>query len=292
MNVQMPLDACIGEPVSLAGRARPFVKWAGGKSQLLPKLRGYVPQFYRRYYEPFVGGGAMYFSLQAEHSVISDLNGELINAYQVVKNSVEELIQSLRQHINEEDYYYHVREWSPLELTPTERASRFVFLNKTCYNGLYRVNQSGGFNVPFGRYANPTICDEQGLRVASAALRTAEVSEADFEFAVSEANENDFVYLDPPYVPLSETSNFTTYTASGFGADEQIRLASVVQQLSHRRCRVLLNNSDTPAVRKLYADYNINVAMVSRSINSDGNGRGAVRELIITNYDSRTFTLL
>ena len=234
----------------------------------------------------------MYFAVQAEQSFLSDLNGELINAYQVVKNEVEELIQSLRLHVNDEDYYYEVRKRNPSTLNPTERASRFIFLNKTCYNGLYRVNQSGKFNVPFGKYANPSICDEECLRDASAALVTAHVSEADFEGAVSEAGENDFVYLDPPYVPLSETSNFTTYTANGFSADEQNRLASVVRRLSERGCRVLLNNSDTSSVRELYATYNINVTMVARSINSNGNGRGAVRELVITNYDPETFVLL
>ena len=292
MNEQMPLNAHFSAPVSLARRARPFVKWAGGKGQLLSTLRAYIPSLYERYYEPFVGGGAMYFSLQAEHSVVSDLNGELINAYQVVKDSVEELIQSLHQHVNEKDYFYRVREWNPADLTPIMRASRFVYLNKTCYNGLYRVNQAGKFNVPFGKYPNPTICDEEGLRDASAALATVEVLEADFESAVSEAGENDFIYMDPPYVPLNVTSSFTSYTANGFGVDDQARLASVVQQLSYRGCRVLLTNSDAPPVRELYDNCNINVVMAPRSINADGNGRGPVTELVITNYDPETFRLL
>ena len=292
MNVDIPANNCPGVLVGLARKVRPFVKWAGGKGQLLPTLQCYVPPFFQRYYEPFVGGGAMFFFLQPEQPFISDLNGELINAYQVVQNGVEELIQSLQEHRNEEDYFYQVRGWDPSDVDPAQRASRFIFLNKTCYNGLYRVNQKGEFNVPFGKYQNPAICDEERLREASAALGAAEIAEADFAVAVAEAGENDFVYLDPPYVPLSGTSSFTSYTENGFGPGEQQRLAEVVQELSMRGCRVLLNNSDTPFVRKLYAEFNIGEALVARSINSNGNGRGAVSELVITNYDLETFTVI
>ena len=271
------------------GKARPFVKWAGGKRHILAELHRYLPRFCGRYFEPFVGGGAMFFSLQREGSHVSDMNGELINAYLMVKDRVEELIENLRQHRNDEEYFYRVRRWDPALLTPIQRASRFIFLNKTYYNGLYRVNQSGGFNVPFGRYEDPTICDVECLRTASAALGNAEVSECDFADAVAEAGEGDFVYLDPPYVPLSATSSFTAYTGNGFDSDDQQRLASVVRELSDRGCWVLANNSDTSLVRELYADFNINVVMASRSINSDGNGRGAVNELVITNYDPDEF---
>ena len=231
----------------------------------------------------------MFFSLQREGSHVSDMNGELINAYLVVKDRVEELIETLRYHRNDEDYFYQVRRWDLALLTPIQRASRFIFLNKTCYNGLYRVNQNGGFNAPFGRYQNPTICDEECLRTASAALGNAEVSECDFADAVAEALEDDFVYLDPPYHPLSATSSFTAYTGNGFDSDDQARLASVVRELSGRGCWVLANNSDTPLVRELYRDFNIDFVTASRSINSDGNGRGPVNELVITNYDPEQF---
>ena len=234
----------------------------------------------------------MYFLLQAERSFVSDLNGELINAYRVVRSRVEDLIQALGEHRNDEVYFYEVRGWDLSSLTRTERASRLIFLNKTCYNGLYRENRSGGFNVPFGRYRNPAICDAERLRRASLALARAGIAECDFAVAVSGAGENDFVYFDPPYHAVSKGSNFTSYNGTGFGPDEHRRLASVVRDLSERGCRVLLNNSDTPFVRELYGDLNIDVEMVTRPINSNGNGRGSVNELVITNYDPETFAVI
>ncbi len=207
-KVEMEGASSHGEDAGPIERARPFVKWAGGKGQILSTLRRYIPPFDGRYYEPFVGGGAMFFSLQRKCSFVSDRNQELINAYLAVKDSVEDLILSLRQHRNEEPYFYQVRGWDPASLTSIERASRLIFLNKTCFNGLYRVNQNGEFNVPFGKYQNPTICDEVCLRDASAALEGTHVLDCDFADAVAGAGEDDFVYLDPPYVPLSATSSF------------------------------------------------------------------------------------
>lgn len=191
----------------VAGRqARPFVKWAGGKGQLLDELLKRAPTTFGRYYEPFVGGGALFFALQPKRAVLADKNQELANAYLVVRDNVEELVISLRQHRNHRDYYYRLRSLNPLELTSLERASRFIYLNKTCYNGLWRVNRRGHFNVPFGRYKDPKICDADNLRAVSAALQGVEIRCSDFEEALQTATGGDLVYLDPPYHPLSSTA--------------------------------------------------------------------------------------
>jgi len=263
---------------------RPFVKWAGGKSQILGHLLGCVPPRFGRYYEPFVGGGALFFALLPEDAVISDSNEELINAYLVIRDHVEELIESLKKHRNEEDYYYAVREQDPDKLSPVERASRFIYLNKTCYNGLWRVNSRGKFNVPFGRYKNPRICDEENLRAVSRALQGVSILCCDFEEAVANAGPGDFVYFDPPYYPLSETARFTQYTREDFGPEEHARLARVFKELDKRGCFVLLSNSDTEFVRSLYAGYNIRPVQANRCINCKGDRRKGVTELLISNY--------
>ncbi len=267
---------------------RPFVKWAGGKGQLLAQLEPYVPPFFNRYYEPFLGGGAMFFHLQPEDALISDSNSDLMNAYEVVRSNVEELIAALAQHRNDEAYFYSVRSQDPAQLSHVEQAARFIYLNKTCYNGLYRVNRQGQFNVPFGKYASPLICDERVLRGASEVLGSTELLTADFEEALREADHHDFVYLDPPYDPLSHTSRFTSYTQDGFDERDQERLANVIRELYERGVFVLLNNSDTPFIRELYADFNIAIASAKRAINSNGDGRGAINELVITTYSSET----
>lgn len=273
--------------------ARPIVKWAGGKGQLLPELLKRMPPSFGRYYEPFAGGAALFFRLsphlQSGQAYLNDLNAELIQLYQIVKEEVHTLIQLLRQHAqnyrhNPEAYYYQVRALQPAELSPAERAARFIFLNKTCYNGLYRVNRSGQFNVPFGRYKNPTILNTEGLLAASLALQKATLTQADFEEAVQDARAGDFVYFDPPYHPVSRTANFTSYTDVPFDEAQQVRLARLYRQLHERGCYVMLSNSDTPLVHELYQDFDIHVVPANRAINSNARRRKGITEVIVCNF--------
>jgi DNA adenine methylase len=260
------------------------LKWAGGKSQLLEAYSPFLPPEFGTYIEPFLGGGAMFFRLQPSRGILSDANRELIETYQVVKSQVVKLIASLRRHQNERDHYYAVRAKHPSRLTKVQRASRFVFLNRTCYNGLYRVNRQGRFNVPFGSYVHPTICDEPTLRAASRALRHATLQCSDFEKTLELGTRGDLVYLDPPYHPLSATSSFTSYFKDPFGEDEQRRLAAAYQRLDQRGCQLMLSNSDTPLVRSLYAGYRLIPLQARRAISCKGDGRGPVSELLILNY--------
>ncbi len=269
---------------------RPFLKWAGGKRQLLQELTKYVPSQFRTYYEPFVGGGALFLALQHKPAVVNDTNAELINCYKVIKDSVEELIAALSQHRNEEAYYYEVRDWdrSPdfASRPPVERAARIIFLNKTCYNGLFRVNSQGQFNVPFGRYKAPTIVDVAVLRAVSKYLNndTIKIRNEDFEEAVSGARRGDFIYFDPPYDPISDTASFTNYDVNGFSREEQIRLKGVVDELSKRGCNVLLSNAYTSFIADLYSNYRCIKVGASRAINSNAQGRGKVDEILVMNY--------
>ncbi len=267
-------------------RPRPFVKWAGGKRQILKELISRVPGNFKTYYEPFVGGGALLFELSPPKAVISDLNYELINAYTVVRDRVEELIEDLKSHRNERDYYYRIRSVNPEELDPVKRASRFIYLNRTCYNGLYRVNRRGEFNVPFGSYKNPRICDEDNLRAVSEYLRSNDVKilGGDYREVLRSAEEGDFVYLDPPYAPVSRTAGFTDYVAGGFGEEDQIMLREEVRRLTSRGVRVLLSNSDTEFVRELYRGFVVESVSALRAINCRGDSRSDHRELIIRNY--------
>jgi len=267
-------------------KTRPFIKWAGGKGHLLPYFSPFFPSMEKgsRYFEPFIGSAAVFFSLQPPHALLSDSNAELIQLYQVVQQDVENLILALQKHDNKKEYYYQVRALDPATLPPVERAARLIFLNKTCYNGLYRVNRKGQFNVPFGRYRNPPICDPDGLRAASLALQSAELRMADFEEAVSTARGLDFIYFDPPYQPISKTSSFTGYTAGKFDDAEQKRLAAVFRDLHQRGCYVMLSNSNAPLVRELYADFQITEIKANRAINSRPDGRGKITECLITNY--------
>jgi DNA adenine methylase len=264
--------------------ARPFIKWAGGKKGLLPELKRRVPPQYGRYFEPFLGGAALFFALSPSGAALSDANPYLVNAYRVVRDHVEELLVSLEAHRTDKEYYYRMRDVDPEGLSPIDRASWFIYLNKTCYNGLWRVNKAGRFNVPFGRYKNPRIADRKNLEAASAALRSASIDVSDFEDALSSARRGDFVYLDPPYHPVSRTANFTSYTGAGFGEPEQERLAAVFKDLSRRGVYVMLSNSDVPLVRSLYRGYNLDVVQAGRAISCKGEKRGPVNELIITSY--------
>ena len=274
--------------------ARPFVKWAGGKTQLLAELLQAAPAQIETYYEPFVGGGALFFALQAQgrfkRAVLSDSNEELINAYIHVRDHVEELIHALRVHEGKyrsregearAEYYYTIR---GKRLTcDLGGATNLIFLNKTCFNGLYRVNSSGGFNVPHGRYANPMICDEPNLRAAAEALSRVELRVGDFTQAAAEAGTGDFVYFDPPYVPLSATANFTSYTSAAFRLADQQRLATTAESLARQGAAVALSNSGHPDVASLYRSEAFVLAEVAarRAINSNSSGRQPVREYLI-----------
>jgi DNA adenine methylase len=273
--------------------ARPFLKWAGGKTQLVPRLARFHPDSFERYFEPFLGSGAVFFDLwrsrQGFKAYLSDGNEELIDAYKVVRDDLPALTRVLEGHKRSHqkggrDYYYHVRDNLNGRLTAVQRAARFIYLNKTCYNGLYRVNASGLFNVPAGDYKDPPICDRQLLQAASNALRASKLSVGDFEDAVRGARAGDFIYFDPPYVPLSSTSNFTGYTHSGFGEREQQRLAECFRALDRRGCHVMLSNSASPLVNKLYRGYRIESVQARRAINSNGKRRGKIDELVVVNY--------
>jgi DNA adenine methylase len=264
--------------------AAPFVKWVGGKRALLHELESRFPRRFNRYFEPFVGGGAVYYHLQPQAAFLGDANRELVNTYNVVKNDVRELISHLRTHENQEEYFYTLRAVAPDDLSPVERASRLIYLNRTCFNGLYRVNSKGGFNAPFGRYKNPTICNEQGLLAASGALQSAHIAHQPYQAILDEARLGDFVYMDPPYHPLSATASFTSYTAGSFGARDQEELAQTFRALDARGTKVMLSNSDTPFIHALYADYHIERVMAPRMVNRNGAKRGPISELIIRNY--------
>lgn len=268
-------------------KARPFIKWAGGKSQLLPYISKLFPpkDQINRYFEPFLGGGAVFFHLQHPKSFLSDTNNELVELYNIVKNHVEELIKALKPHKNEHDYFYEIRAQDPASLSEVKRAARFIYLNKTCFNGLYRVNSKGGFNVPFGKYKNPAICDEEGLRAASIALKSAKkITPGGYQNVLAQAKPTDFIYFDPPYHPLSKTSSFTSYTADKFGEEEQKQLADAYRELADRGCFVMLSNSGTPLIRELYKDFSVHEIQASRAINSKADGRGKITELLVINY--------
>jgi len=267
---------------------RPFLKWVGGKSQLLPELGKRAPKKFRRYYEPFVGAGAFLFNLQPKQAFILDVNNDLINAYNVVKTDVESLIEDLRQHFYEKDYFYKIRDVDRLDdykkWSPIARASRLIFLNKTCFNGLYRVNSKGQFNTPFGRYTNPTILDGDNLRACSKALQNVSIQIADFRDFESNATNEDFVYFDPPYVPLSTTAYFTSYSERGFDSKMQIELFELCKRLDKKNIKFMLSNSSATYVLELYKDFKIEIVAANRAINSNGTRRGPVNEVIVTNY--------
>lgn len=274
-------------------KAKPFVKWAGGKGILLPILRRFYPSSYGTYLEPFLGGGAVFFDLRPKSAILSDSNEELINAYKTVQNDTEALIEALRE--LEQSYrrapkrtFYAVRD-SPVEWSRTnsDRAGRFIFLNRTCYNGLYRVNKSGKFNVPFGEYDHPTICDSRGIRAASQALQGVVLRHLDYLDALDLVESGDFVYLDPPYHPVSQTANFTSYTSDAFEDTRHAELAVKLAQITKREaCKVLLNSSDVQFISDLYSGLGFTIKQVTgpRRISCKPSTRLHIRELIIRNY--------
>jgi DNA adenine methylase len=271
-----------------AVQAQPFVKWAGGKRQLLSHLLARVPTQYNRYFEPFVGGGALFFALNPNDAYLSDINPELINTYSVIKNNVQHLIDHLKQHRNERDYFYRIREADRADSyqnwDSVQRASRFIFLNKTCYNGLCRVNSSGYFNTPFGNYKNPKILDQENLLACSLILQKAIIKFESFDQAIAQARAGDFVYLDPPYAPLTTTSYFTSYCKNGFDAQMQVKLRDACQRLDQGQVKFMASNSSSPFIFKLYEDFKVEFVDASRAINSDGSKRGKIKEVIITNF--------
>jgi DNA adenine methylase len=265
--------------------AAPFLKWAGGKTQLQAAILERLPAQIDHYFEPFVGGGAIFFALAVEgrfrRAVLADRNPVLIEVYEAVQKDVDAVVEKLRAHRYEKDYFYAVRAQDPAELSVAERAARTIFLNRACFNGLYRVNSSGQFNVPFGRYSNPLLCDEEGLRLASDALRDVQLVCGDFEAVVAGARAGDAVYFDPPYYPLSKTSSFTAYDAFPFGEEEHRRLARVHRALGGRGVAALLSNSDCPFTREIFAGLPIDTAQATRAINSVGERRGKISELLV-----------
>lgn len=268
-----------------AAKPRPILKWAGGKARVYPlaKQAGLIPPAYGRYWEAFAGGVAFFFAEEPKQATLIDTNEELFATYQVVKEDVESLVALLAEHRKQhsEAFFYAIRSQAPEELTPLERAARMIYLNKTCFNGLYRVNARGQFNVPFGRYTNPPILDADNLRAASRTLQRAELRLGDFSLVLDGAKAGDFAYLDPPYDPVSATSNFTGYTKESFGRKDQERLRDVFVELSKRGVHCLLSNSDTPFIRDLYAGFHIETISVSRAINSKGDKRGPVGEVLV-----------
>jgi DNA adenine methylase len=271
---------------------RPFLKWAGGKGQLLPDLLQQIEAAgsFRRYHEPFLGGGALFFALYRGGQLarlkprLSDGNANLIVTYQAVRDNVLGVITRLGRHARShgEEHYYAVRAETPSD--PAAAAARIIYLNRTCFNGLYRENSRGEFNVPFGRYVNPVICDEENLRAVSQALQNVCLETADFESVLEHAKPGDFVYFDPPYDPLSKSSSFTAYAKGGFGEAEQRRLAGVFAELAGRGVKALLSNSATPLIEDLYRGFHIERVKATRAVNSKANGRGAIDEFLVRSY--------
>ena len=267
---------------AIAVPAKPILKWAGGKTQMLGDLLPKVPSSYGRYIEPFFGGGAMFFALQPEQAVIADSNPELINLYRQVANHVDDVIGQLKKYENTQEMFYAVRGQDWTMLPEAEAAARTIFLNKTCFNGLYRVNKKGQFNVPFGKYKKPKICDEEGLKAASAALKKAEIVCGDYLLVLEHyAQPGDFVFLDPPYLPISEYSDFKRYTKEQFYEEDHVELAKMVKTLHERGCHVILTNSNHPLVHELYAPFTIDVIQTKRHISCNGSTRKG-EDVIVT----------
>lgn len=271
--------------------ASPVVKWVGGKRQLLERLMPLFPETYTSYCEPFIGGGAVLFALQPQKAVINDINSELIGVYKAIKHDVNALIKRLAQFENTKECFYDVRSWDRNEdiyshLSDIDKAARVIYLNKTCYNGLYRVNSAGQFNTPFGRYKNPNIVNEDTLRAVHEYFNSSDVTilNTTYSEAVKELPENSFVYLDPPYDPISETANFTSYSASGFSREDQILLRDCCRQLDMAGIKFMLSNSATEFIQDIYSEFNISIVPAKRTINSIASKRGSVDEVVVRNY--------
>ncbi|MBI4815303.1 MAG: DNA adenine methylase [Deltaproteobacteria bacterium] len=289
-NLPTPVLSTRPEPTTHAP-AKPFLKWVGGKTQLLDQLLRLAPPSFNGYHEPFLGGGAMFFALAREGRLegkdvqLCDVNHELVDTYLAIRDRVRSVVLHLSAHRHERAYYYEVRSQDPSKLSPSARAARMLYLNRCGFNGLYRVNRKGEFNVPFGRYTNPRICDEQNLLAASRALSRARVSHRDFEHVLEQTRPGDFVYFDPPYVPLSASSSFTSYAKGGFGEPEQERLARLFEQLSANGVFCMLSNSDAEWVRERYSDFRVLPVLARRNVNSNPDRRGPITEVVVLGYD-------
>lgn len=266
-------------------KSQPFLKWAGGKTQLLEELLKRVPKQFNTYYEPFIGGGALYFAIDPKTAVIADINEDLVNVYNVVRDNPEELLEALSSYANDKDFYYEVRSQDADSLSPINRAARLIYLNRTCFNGLYRVNKSGQFNVPFANYKNPNIIQTERIMAASNTLNDTKVFLDSFEAVLVDAKKGDFIYLDPPYYPKDVYSDFKRYNKEQFHEDDHKKLAGLYNELSDKGCYVMLSNSDTPFTRELYKKWRVDTVYAKRMINSDSSKRGEVTEIIVTNYD-------
>jgi DNA adenine methylase len=268
-----------------------FVKWAGGKTQLIEQFKPLFPKTIKRYFEPFVGSGAVFFYIKQkynpEYSLICDTNEELIITYQIIQKDITELVKLLKQHEKEyykkpEEYYYKIREQQPKD--PLKIAARFIFLNRTCWNGLYRVNSNGGFNVPMGDYKKPSIVREDVLRKASKLLQGTRIEKWDFTQIGPEVKKGDFVYFDPPYHPLPGKNSFTSYQKINFLEEDQIRLKEFFDHLAQKGCNCMLSNSDSPFITDLYNRYELKKVSAKRMINCDATKRGAITEVVVRNY--------
>ena len=269
----------------------PVVKWVGGKRQLLSEISPLLPKRITSYCEPFLGGGAVLFSIQPSKAIVNDLNSDLITVYEVIRDDVEELIDNLKKHENSSENFYTIRDMDRNKetyaaMSKVERASRLIYLNKTCFNGLFRVNSSGEFNSPFGHYKNPNIVNEPVLRAVNKYFSSSNITFCNEDFAVTlgRISKGSFVYLDPPYDPVSDTANFTGYNRGGFDRNEQIRLKQCCDELTQRGVKFMLSNSATTFIKELYKDYDISIVQAKRAINSDASKRGAIEEVLIRNY--------
>jgi len=271
----------------------PFLKWVGGKRQLMPSIVEHLPKNIQNYnyVEPFIGGGAVLFHLNPKNAIINDFNKELINVYEVIKNNLEELIYDLKIHENNAEYFYELRSLDRSEkfqkLSIVQRASRVIYLNKTCFNGLYRVNNAGEFNAPFGRYKNPNIVNEPTLKAVNKYLNTNNIviKSGDYSEVLKNVNENSFVYLDPPYHPISESSNFTGYVQGGWNMYDQVDLRKACDELNEKGVKFLLSNSSAEFIKDQYKEYKITIVKANRFINSNGADRGEIDEVLIRNYE-------
>ena len=278
----------LNEPYQPSSKARPFLKWVGGKTQLLPQLSAKLPKKFGKYYEPFLGGGALFFHLYPAQACLSDINDTLISTYQVIRDQVDELIEDLAQHRYEKDYYYTLRaadrQPSFQDWTNVQKASRLIYLNKCCFNGLYRVNSRGEFNVPFGRYKSPNFLDQDNLRACQRSLQNTELQVRHFLEVESHVKPGDFVYFDPPYAPLSSTSNFTSYSRLGFDEQDQVLLRDLCQRLDEKGVYFMMSNSSAPLILDIYQPFRVKKVLASRAVNSRSSKRGKIHEVIVTNY--------
>lgn len=274
--------------------AAPVVKWVGGKRQLLPQILPLIPKRMTAYCEPFLGGGAVLFALQPKRALVNDLNQDLITVYRVIKEDADALIEHLSRHENTPEYFYRIRDLDRdkeayAALSDVEKASRLLYLNKTCYNGLFRVNASGAFNSPYGHYRRPNIVNEQTIRGVSRYFNSCDITffSGDFASVLEQVPKGGFVYLDPPYDPVSDTASFTGYNRGGFGREEQVRLKECCDALTARGVKFLLSNSATPFIRELYDSYRVSIVQARRAVNSVASRRGAIEEVLVRNYGTQ-----